>query len=94
MHRDLPSRLHDVFPEGWQDDFAVLDEVVVAFVDVRADDVDVEEGLFDEVFHPLYACQWLIFREKDKSGTGHGRRVLGAERKDRGRDVVYIPSIS
>lgn len=29
------------------------DEVVVAFLDVRTDDVDVEEGLLDQLFHAL-----------------------------------------
>jgi hypothetical protein len=37
-----------------EDDFAVgADEIVVPFVDVRANNVDVEEGLLNEFFHAL-----------------------------------------
>jgi hypothetical protein len=54
VHGDGPVGLDHGLPDLWEDDFAVgSDKVVVAFVDVRANDVDVEEGLLDELFHAL-----------------------------------------
>lgn len=54
VHGNSPVWLDHCFPDLWEDDFAIgADEVVVAFVDVGADYVDVEEGLFDEFFHAL-----------------------------------------
>jgi hypothetical protein len=38
-----------------EDDLAIrADKVVVAVMDVGADNIDVEEGLFDEFFHSLW----------------------------------------
>lgn len=54
VHCDGPVGLNHCLPDLGQDDFAIgPDEVVVAFVDVGADYVDVEEGLFDQFFHAL-----------------------------------------
>jgi hypothetical protein len=54
VHGDGPVGLDHGFPNLREDNFAVgSDEVVVAFVHMRANDVNVEEGLLDELFHAL-----------------------------------------
>lgn len=54
VHGDGPVGLNHGFPDLREDDLAIgTDEIVVAFVDVRADDIDVKEGLLDELFHTL-----------------------------------------
>lgn len=54
VHGDGPVGLDHCLPDLRQDDFAVRpDKIVVALVDVRADNVDVEESLLDELFHTL-----------------------------------------
>lgn len=57
LHFDHCVWLYHCFPDLGEDDFAIgADQVVVPFVDVLADDVDVEEGLLDECFHALISC--------------------------------------
>ena len=54
VHCDGPVGLDHGLPDLGEDDFAVgADEIVVPFVDVRANNVDVEEGLLNEFFHAL-----------------------------------------
>jgi len=54
VHCNGPVWLDHCLPDLGKDDFAVwADEVIVAFMDMRADHVDVEEGLLDELFHTL-----------------------------------------
>lgn len=61
VHSDGPVRLDHCLPDLWQDDLAIGSyEVVVAFVHVGADDIDVEEGLLDEFFHALWSVSVLL----------------------------------
>lgn len=54
VHDNVPAGLHEKRPSLREHNFAVrVDEIVVAFLDVGTDDVDVEESLFDEFFHAL-----------------------------------------
>lgn len=53
-HADLPTRLDRLLPHHGEDDLAVGPyQVVVAFLNMRADNLDVRKGLFDEIFHTL-----------------------------------------
>lgn len=55
MHGDAPVRLDDRVPDLRENDFTVgAVEVVVAVNNVLANDLDVEERLFDKIFHTLY----------------------------------------
>lgn len=54
VHGNVPVRLDHRLPDLRQNDFAVrTDKIVVALMDVRADDIDVQESLFDEFLHTL-----------------------------------------
>lgn len=54
VHGDGPVGLDHSLPDLREDDLAVgTNEIVVTFVDMGADHVDVEEGLLDEFFHTL-----------------------------------------
>jgi hypothetical protein len=54
LHRNAPAGLDDLVPYRREDDFAIgSDEIVVAFLDVGANDVDGDEGVFNERFHDL-----------------------------------------
>lgn len=54
MHGDSPVGLNHSFPDLREDDLAVRsDEIVVAFVNMRTDHVNMEESLLDEFFHAL-----------------------------------------
>lgn len=54
VHGDGPVGFDDLFPNARKDDLAIrTDQIVVAFLNVRADNVDMEEGLFDQFFHTL-----------------------------------------
>jgi hypothetical protein len=45
------------FPDLGEDDLAVRsDEVVVAFMNVRANHIDMQKSLLDEFFHALTKC--------------------------------------
>lgn len=53
-HADLPTRLDRLLPHHGEDDLAVGPyQVVVAFLNMRADNLDVRKGLLDEIFHAL-----------------------------------------
>lgn len=53
-HADLPTRLDRLLPHHGEDDLAVGPyQVVVAFLNMRADNLDVRKGLLDEIFHTL-----------------------------------------
>lgn len=53
-HADLPTRLDCLLPHHGEDDLAVGPyQVVVAFLNMRADNLDVRKGLLDEIFHAL-----------------------------------------
>lgn len=55
MHGDAPVRLDDGVPDLRENDFAVgAVKVVVAVDNVLADDLDVEERLFDKLLHTLH----------------------------------------
>ena len=54
VHCDGPVGLNHSLPDLREDDLAVgTDEIVVTFMDMGADHVDMEEGLLDEFFHTL-----------------------------------------
>lgn len=54
VHRDGPVGLDHSLPHLGQNDLTIRpDKIVVALMYVRADDVDVKKGLFDELFHAL-----------------------------------------
>lgn len=56
VHRDCPVRLDDLVPDLRENDLPVWPEqIVVAGLDVRSDDIDVKEGLLDELLHTLVA---------------------------------------
>ena len=68
MHSDGPAGLDDPFPDSRQDDFtARAEQVVAAFLHERANDLNVEEGLFDEVFHALRGG--LVGERKGEGGA-------------------------
>lgn len=53
-HAYLPTRLDRLLPHHREDDLAVGPyQVVVAFLNMRADNLDVRKGLLDEIFHTL-----------------------------------------
>ncbi len=55
MHRNGPVGLYQVLPEHREDDFPVGSyQVVVAFLDMWSNNVNVKEGLLDDVFDSLY----------------------------------------
>ena len=57
MHGDGPVRLNHGFPNLGQDDLAIRsDEVVVAFMNMRTNHIDMQESLFDQFFHTLIKC--------------------------------------
>lgn len=54
VHRDGPVGLDDLLPNAGKDYLAIGgDQVIVTFLDVRTDDIDVQEGLLDELLHAL-----------------------------------------
>ena len=54
VHGDGPVRLNHSLPDGRKNDFTVRPhQVVVAFLDVRANNIDVQEGLLDKILHSL-----------------------------------------
>jgi len=64
VHGDGPVGLDHCLPDLRQDDLTIgTHEVVVALMDMRANDIDVKESLFDELLHTLYDCQ-LFTRDK------------------------------
>jgi hypothetical protein len=64
MHRDGPVRLDHSLPDLREDDLTVgTDKIVVTFVDMGTDHVDVEEGLLDEFFHTLGDVRYCIDEE-------------------------------
>lgn len=57
MHSNGPVWLDHGFPDLGEDDLAVRsDEVVVAFMNVRANHIDMQKSLLDEFFHALTKC--------------------------------------
>ena len=74
VHSDGPVRLHNLLPDGGEDDLAVrADQIVVTLLDVRANDFDVEEGLLDELLHALHEVVSRKLRRtlrKDERGGG------------------------
>lgn len=53
-HGDAPVRLNNLFPDGRQNDLSIWsDQVIVTFLDMWAQNVDLEECLLDEFFHTL-----------------------------------------
>lgn len=53
-HVDLPARLDRLLPDHGQNYLAVgSHQVVVAFLNMRANNFDVRKGLLDEIFHAL-----------------------------------------
>lgn len=61
VHRDGPVGFDDFVPDLGQNDFAIgTKEVVVPSLYMRPNDVDMQEGLFDEFFHALETCQSRI----------------------------------
>jgi hypothetical protein len=65
MHRDCPVRLDHRLVHLREDDFAVRsDQVVVAFVDVLADYINMKESLVDKCFHALYLVVSLCCLQK------------------------------
>lgn len=56
-HSDEPVRLDDLLPHRRENNFAVWSsEVVVTLLHMRAEDVNLQEGLFDEILHALEYC--------------------------------------
>ena len=54
VHTNLPARFDYIFPDGREDGEAFgAEDVVVAIVDLGANDVDMEERLLDEIFETL-----------------------------------------
>ena len=54
VHGNVPVGLDYNLPYLWKNDLAIRsDEVVMAVVNVRPDDVHVQEGLLDELLHSL-----------------------------------------
>ena len=58
MHAHLPSRFDHGFPHLWQDDLSAeiaarAYQVIVTFIDMRSQDIDVQECLFDKFFDAL-----------------------------------------
>jgi hypothetical protein len=57
VHGDGPVGLNHGFPNLGQDDLAIRsDEVVVAFMHMRTNHIDMQESLFDQFFHTLIEC--------------------------------------
>lgn len=58
MHRNGPVRLNHSLPYLWQNNLAIgPNEVVVAVVDMLANDINVKESLLDKLFHSLVGRQ-------------------------------------
>lgn len=56
VHRDCPVWLDDLVPDLWENDLPIWPEqIIVTGLYVRSDDIDVKEGLLDELLHTLVA---------------------------------------
>lgn len=54
VHSDGRVWLDDLFPDCREDDLAVwANEIVVALLNVWADDLNMKKSLLDKLFHPL-----------------------------------------
>jgi hypothetical protein len=54
VHSNLPIRLNDRISNLREYDLAIrINKAVVSLMYVRPDDIDVEESLFDQLFHSL-----------------------------------------
>ena len=54
MHRDSPIRLDHSFPHLWKYNLTIrADEVIVSFMYVWSNNINMEKGLLDQFFHSL-----------------------------------------
>lgn len=80
VHRDGPVGLHHLLPDRGEDDLAVGgDQVVVALLHLRTDNLDVQKGLLDELLHTLSTTTVSRCRRTAKRGDipsmfGRGER--------------------
>jgi hypothetical protein len=54
VHRDVPVWLDDLLPYRRKNDFSIRPyQIIETFLYTRADNLDVKEGLLDELLHTL-----------------------------------------
>ena len=91
VHGDGPVGLHNLLPDGGEDDLAVrADQIVVALLDMRTNDFDVEEGLLDELLHALHEVVSRKSRETLRKEERGGRKTGSNREVGRGVMVEYV----
>ena len=68
MHGDGHVGLYHCFPHLWQDDPTRTDKIVVPFVHVWTDYIDVEESLLDQLFHSL-TTKLVVHLKEEHTGV-------------------------
>jgi len=61
VHGNRPIWLYDLFPNSRKNNLAIgADQIIVSFLHVRPNHVNVEESLLDQLVHALY---WIVSLE-------------------------------